>query len=137
MGLRVLIRHRRLGGVAGAEVLAEVANGDDASSSARRRPVAFDCALVTRSCYLLLLCGLRPSSSPAQRRGGANQRTVASRRRRHGCDASGEPSCSLYHELLFQEKQLITMSTSSWDQPSPQTRLCGAAAAAAADTLAV
>lgn len=39
-----------------------VANVDDLSSSSLLCEVAFDCELVTRSCYLLLLAGLAQSS---------------------------------------------------------------------------
>lgn len=41
-----------------------VANVDDLSSSSLLCEVAFDCELVTRSCYLLLLAGLAQSLPP-------------------------------------------------------------------------
>lgn len=46
----------------------EAANVDDSSSSSLLCEVAFDCELVTCSCYLLLLYGLTQSPpSPAQK----------------------------------------------------------------------
>ena len=73
MGPRILIQHWRLGCVDRAEVAAEVANGDESSSSWLLYEVAFDCELVTCSCYLLLLCGLMPSPLPHTKAGRGNQ----------------------------------------------------------------
>lgn len=73
MGARVLIAHWHLGCVERNEGLggcrgAGAARVDDSSSSCLLCEVAFDCELVTCSCYLLLLFGLTQSPSPPHKR---------------------------------------------------------------------